>query len=412
MAVKKIHILGICGTFMGGLALLARELGFEVSGCDENVYPPMSDLLKEQNIKVIKGYNKKDLPEADLYLIGNVISRGNESIEYILDSKLPHTSGPSWLAENILKNRRVIAVSGTHGKTSTTAMLTWVLLNLGMDPGFLIAGRPKDFSVSAKLGKDEIFVIEADEYDTCYFDKKPKFFHYNPDILLINNIEFDHADIYENIEMIEKNFLELIASMSKESKVLVNSNKVRQSFKKSVSNLNATAKIEFFELSSLDIEEENKQLACKALQEILTTEQVLGSLEDYGGVKRRFETIYENSDFKVIDDFAHHPTAIEETLAMAIKENLNVELIVELGSNSMRVGIHDNRLIKIFSTNNAYTINASKEQQNKFTGIAKELNLEDLETICSKNKEKKTILMCGNRNFQGFQQLIIDKLIK
>ena len=212
--------------------------------------------------------------------------------------------------------------------------------------------------------------------------------------------------------MIEKNFLELIASMSKESKVLVNSNKVRQSFKKSVSNLNATAKTEFFELSSLDIEEENKQLACKALQEILTTEQVLGSLEDYGGVKRRFETIYENSDFKVIDDFAHHPTAIEETLAMAIKENPNVELIVELGSNSMRKGIHDNRLIKIFSTNNAYTINASKEQQNKFTGIAKELNLEDLETICSKNKEKKTILMCGNRNFQGFQQLIIDKLIK
>ena len=145
MAGKKIHILGICGTCMGGLALLARELGFEVSGCDENVYPPMSDLLKEQNIKVIKGYNKKDLPEADLYLIGNVISRGNESIEHILDFKLPHMSGPAWLSENILKNRRVIAVSGTHGKTSTTAMLTCILVTLGMDPGFLIAGRPTDF---------------------------------------------------------------------------------------------------------------------------------------------------------------------------------------------------------------------------------------------------------------------------
>ena len=196
MSVKKIHILGICGTFMGSLALLARELGFEVSGCDENIYPPMSELLQEQNIRVNQGYKKTDLPEADLYLIGNVISRGNESIEYILDSKLPHTSGPAWLSENVLENRRVIAVSGTHGKTSTTAMLTWMLVNLGLDPGFLIAGRPKDFSVSAKLGKGEIFVIEADEYDTAFFDKRAKLIHYNPEVLIINNLEFDHADIY------------------------------------------------------------------------------------------------------------------------------------------------------------------------------------------------------------------------
>ena len=397
---------------MGNLAQIARELNHEVLGCDNKVYPPMSEKLESVGINFSEGYEESNFVDADLYIIGNAISKENILLKKILKSKKNITSGPKWLHDNVLSKKTVIAVSGTHGKTTVTSMISHALLKNGVNTNYLIAGIPNTLKKSWNISPSELFVIEADEYDTCYFDKKPKFFHYNRDILLINNIEFDHADIYENIEMIEKNFLELIASMSKESKVLVNSNKVRQSFKKSVSNLNATAKIEFFELSSLDIEEENKQLACKALQEILTTEQVLGSLEDYGGVKRRFETIYENSDFKVIDDFAHHPTAIEETLAMAIKENPNVELIVELGSNSMRKGIHDNRLIKIFSTNNAYTINASKEQQNKFTGIAKELNLEDLETICSKNKEKKTILMCGNRNFQGFQQLIIDKLIK
>ena len=397
---------------MGNLAQIARELNHEVLGCDNKVYPPMSEKLESVGINFSEGYEESNFVDADLYIIGNAISKENTLLKKILKSKKNITSGPKWLHDNVLSKKTVIAVSGTHGKTTVTSMISHALLKNGVNTNYLIAGIPNTLKKSWNISPSELFVIEADEYDTCYFDKKPKFFHYNTDILLINNIEFDHADIYENIEMIEKNFLELIASMSKESKVLVNSNKVRQSFKKSVSNLNAIAKIEFFELSSLDIEEENKQLACKALQEILTTEQVLGSLEDYGGVKRRFETIYENSGFKVIDDFAHHPTAIEETLAMAIKENPNVELIVELGSNSMRKGIHDNRLIKIFSTNNAYTINASKEQQNKFTGIAKELNLEDLETICSKNKEKKTILMCGNRNFQGFQQLIIDKLIK
>ena len=397
---------------MGNLAQIARELNHEVLGCDNKVYPPMSEKLESVGINFSEGYEESNFVDADLYIIGNAISKENILLKKILKSKKNITSGPKWLHDNVLSKKTVIAVSGTHGKTTVTSMISHALLKNGVNTNYLIAGIPNTLKKSWNISPSELFVIEADEYDTCYFDKKPKFFHYNRDILLINNIEFDHADIYENIEMIEKNFLELIASMSKESKILVNSNKVRQSFKKSVSNLNATAKTEFFELSSLDIEEENKQLACKALQEILTTEQVLGSLEDYGGVKRRFETIYENSDFKVIDDFAHHPTAIEETLAMAIKENPNVELIVELGSNSMRKGIHDNRLIKIFSTNNAYTINASKEQQNKFTGIAKELNLEDLETICSKNKEKKTILMCGNRNFQGFQQLIIDKLIK
>ena len=408
----KIFFLGISGTFMGNLAQIARELDHEVLGCDNKVYPPMSDELKSLGINFSEGYEESNFEEADLYIIGNAISKENKLLQKILDSNKNITSGPKWLLDNVLSKKTVIAVSGTHGKTTVTSMISHALLENGINANYLIAGIPKTLKKSWNITSSKLFVIEADEYDTCYFDKKPKFFHYNPSILLINNIEFDHADIYENIEMIEKNFLDLIESMPKESKILVNSNKVRESFKNSLSKLNVNAKIEFFELESLDISEENKQLACKALEGRLATEQVLASLDHYGGVKRRFETIYESPDFKVIDDFAHHPTAIEETLAMAKKENSNLELIIELGSNSMRKGIHDDRLIEILSGNAAYTINASSEQQKKFTGIGKELDLQDLETICSKDNEKKTILMCGNRNFQGFQQLIIDKLIK
>jgi UDP-N-acetylmuramate: L-alanyl-gamma-D-glutamyl-meso-diaminopimelate ligase len=372
----------------------------------------MSDELKSLGINFSEGYEESNFEEADLYIIGNAISKENQLLQKILDNNKNITSGPKWLHDNVLSMKTVIAVSGTHGKTTVTSMISHALLENGINANYLIAGIPKTLKKSWNITPSKLFVIEADEYDTCYFDKKPKFFHYNPSILLINNIEFDHADIYENIEMIEKNFLDLIESMPKESKILINSNKVRESFKNSLSKLNVNAKIEFFELESLDISEENKLLACKALEGRLATEQVLASLEHYGGVKRRFETIYESPDFKVIDDFAHHPTAIEETLAMAKKENSNLELIIELGSNSMRKGIHDDRLIEILSGNAAYTINASLEQQKKFTGIAKELDLQDLETICSKDNVKKTILMCGNKNFQGFQQLIIDKLIK
>ena len=408
----KIFFLGISGTFMGNLAQIARELNHEVFGCDNKVYPPMSDELKSLGINFSEGYEERNFKEADLYIIGNAISKKNKLLQKILKSNKNITSGPKWLHDNILSKKKVIAVSGTHGKTTVTSMISHALSENGISANYLIAGIPNSLQKSWNISSSELFVIEADEYDTCYFDKKPKFFHYNPNILLINNIEFDHADIYENIEMIEKNFLDLIAKMPRDSKVLINSRKVRQSFKDSLVKLNIKAKLELFELGCSNIQEENKQLACKALASKLTNKQVLASLDYYGGVKRRFETIYENSNFKVIDDFAHHPTAIEETLTMAKKENPNIELIIELGSNSMRKGIHDDRLIEIFSNNVVYTINASGEQQKKFSDKAKELNLKDLEKICSKDGVKKTILMCGNRNFQGFQQLIIDKLIK
>jgi len=450
MTVKKIHILGICGTFMGGLALLARELGFEVSGCDENVYPPMSDLLKEQNIKVIKGYNKKDLPEAELYLIGNVISRGNESIEHILDSKLPHTSGPAWLSENVLKNRRVIAVSGTHGKTSTTAMLTWILVNLGMDPGFLIAGKPKDFSVSAKLGKDEIFVIEADEYDTAFFDKRAKLIHYNPEVLIINNLEFDHADIYSNLPEIQKQFHNLIRTMSSEDCIVFpgddknirevldlgvwskevefgvegNSSNYFEAIKKDHSSVRFSINKKVAEINWNLLGEHNARNAITALLALqhfnLSLSDSAKSLESFSGVKRRLDTIIDRKDLKLFDDFAHHPTAIQETLKGLRARYLNNRIIalIEIRSNTMKSGLHDKNLTGATSEADlVFWKGADKDQLNNLVNKSPEKNyvIDSVDSFSDelKNsiiKDNDVIIMMSNGSFDGLVDLLNSKL--
>ena len=450
MTVKKIHILGICGTFMGGLALLARELGFEVSGCDENVYPPMSDLLKEQNIKVIKGYNKKDLPEADLYLIGNVISRGNESIEHILDSKLPHTSGPAWLSENVLKNRRVIAVSGTHGKTSTTAMLTWVLVNLGMDPDFLIAGKPKDFSVSAKLGKGEIFVIEADEYDTAFFDKRAKLIHYNPEVLIINNLEFDHADIYSNLLEIQKQFHNLIRTMSSEDCIVFpgddknirevldlgvwskevefgvegNSSNYFEAIKKDHSSVRFSINKKVAEINWNLLGEHNARNAITALLALqhfnLSLSDSAKSLESFSGVKRRLDTIIDRKDLKLFDDFAHHPTAIQETLKGLRSRYLDNRIIalIEIRSNTMKSGLHDKNLTGATSEADlVFWKGADKDQLNNLVNKSPEKNyvIDSVDSFSDelKNsiiKDNDVIIMMSNGSFDGLVDLLNSKL--
>ena len=450
MTVKKIHILGICGTFMGGLALLARELGFEVSGCDENVYPPMSDLLKEQNIKVIKGYNKKDLPEAELYLIGNVISRGNESIEHILDSKLPHTSGPAWISENVLKNRRVIAVSGTHGKTSTTAMLTWILVNLGMDPGFLIAGKPKDFSVSAKLGKDEIFVIEADEYDTAFFDKRAKLIHYNPEVLIINNLEFDHADIYSNLPEIQKQFHNLIRTMSSEDCIVFpgddknirevldlgvwskevefgvegNSSNYFEAIKKDHSSVRFSINKKVAEINWNLLGEHNARNAIAALLALqhfnLSLSDSAKSLESFSGVKRRLDTIIDRKDLKLFDDFAHHPTAIQETLKGLRSRYLDNRIIalIEIRSNTMKSGLHDKNLTGATSEADlVFWKGADKDQLNNLVNKSPEKNyvIDSVDSFSDelKNsiiKDNDVIIMMSNGSFDGLVDLLNSKL--
>ena len=211
---KHIHILGICGAFMGGIALLARELGYRVSGCDANVYPPMSTQLERAGIRLQEGYLPGHLQLApDLVLVGNALSRGNPAVEYLLNSGLPYTSGPQWLAEHVLAQRWVLAVAGTHGKTTTSSLLTWLLEHAGLSPGFLIGGVPQNFDVSARLGGSDFFVVEADEYDTAFFDKRSKFVHYRPRTLCLNNLEFDHADIFPDLEAIKIQFHHLLRTV-------------------------------------------------------------------------------------------------------------------------------------------------------------------------------------------------------
>src|SRR6195952_1731566 len=218
-----IHILGICGTFMGGVALLARSAGFTVTGCDAGVYPPMSTQLEEQGIALIEGYSPDQLAMSpDLFVIGNAVSRGNPLLEAILDRGLPYVSGPQWLADNILQGKWVLAVAGTHGKTTTSSLLAWILEDAGLNPGFLIGGVPGNFGISARLTDSSFFVIEADEYDTAFFDKRSKFVHYRPRTAVLNNLEFDHADIFPDLAAIETQFHHLVRTMPSRGRLVVN----------------------------------------------------------------------------------------------------------------------------------------------------------------------------------------------
>lgn len=408
----KIYFLGISGTFMGNLAQIARALDHEVIGCDAKVYPPMSDELNSSGINFYQGYEEKNFIDADIYVIGNAISKENNLLREILRHKKKIISGPEWLYENVLLNKEVIAVSGTHGKTTVTSMIAHSLVENNFNPNYLIAGIPKQLEKSWNIGNDKNFIIEADEYDTCYFDKRPKFFHYHPTTLLINNIEFDHADIYEDVEMIENNFVELIRMMPKDSRVLINEKKVRKTFRNNLEKQSFDTTLRFLSINASNIHEENKLLAAHAIEGLLPKNKVLNTLDGYKGVKRRFETIFEDNNFKLIDDFAHHPTAIEETIKMTEEQTDNLILIVELGSNSMKKGIHDRSLVKIFKNHETYTINSSAEQEKFFSKHAKEFTNQDIAKICEADEKKKTILMCGNRNFQGFQKLILEELIK
>ena len=393
---------------MGNLAQMASHLGHDVVGVDQKVYPPMSDELAKSGISFKEGYTEENFQDADIYILGNVISKDNPLLIKILSHGKNLISGPEWLYKNVLKDKKVIAVSGTHGKTTVTTMIAHALLEQGENPGYLIAGVPKMLKKSWNISDSKFFVIEADEYDTSCFDKEPKFFHYRPHILLINNIEFDHADIFSNIEEIESKFFSLLKSLDSDSMAYINKDAVSNRFLEKSFIFNA---VEAFSAGTTTIDEINKNLATKALSKYFSSSEIHDSLKSFSGVKRRYDVIFENDDFKVIDDFAHHPTAIIETLKLAKKESLNVILILELGSNSMRKGIHDEKLIEIMQDQKTYTINASQDQLEKFSHLSKELNLDLVKQITSKPTEKHIILMCGNRNFSGFQKSILDALI-
>ena len=373
----KIHILGICGTFMGGLAILAREAGLEVSGSDSNVYPPMSVQLQEQGITLFEGYDPAHLEDhPDLVVIGNAMSRGNPCVEYILNHDLQYCSGPQWLYENVLRNRHVLAVSGTHGKTTTASMLAWILEDAGLQPGFLIGGVPGNFGVSARLGKGRFFVVEADEYDTAFFDKRSKFVHYHPKTLIISNIEFDHADIFQDIGAIKTQFHHLVRTMPSHGLIIANNEDENI---RSVLDMGCWTPVEYFggdgsryqarilEKDQSEIEllvdgqsggiirwdlmgQHNIYNALAAVAASahagLTTGETCEALASFSSVKRRMEELDVIDDIHIYDDFAHHPTEIRTTLEglRARVGKSRIIAIMEPRSNTMRQGNHMNQL--------------------------------------------------------------------
>ncbi len=375
-----LHILGICGTFMGGLAGLARASGHKVTGCDTNVYPPMSDQLRSLDIDLIEGYGADQLAlRPDLFIVGNVVARGNPLMEAILDSDHVFTSGPQWLADNVLRGRHVLAIAGTHGKTTTTAMLAWILDQAGLDPGFLVGGVPLNFGVSARLGKLDTplpggskapFVIEADEYDTAFFDKRSKFVHYRARTAILNNLEFDHADIFDDLGAIERQFQHLVRTVPAKGRLIVN---VREDSLRRVLAQGCWSEVTLFgarkeepgalrargEPHAFDVLRGSMKIArvewgllgehnqLNALAAIAAAEHVgvaptaaAKALASFENVRRRLELRGSVGGVAVYDDFAHHPTAIRTTLA-GLRRRVGAQRILavfEPRSNTMKLG--------------------------------------------------------------------------
>ena len=340
-----LHIIGICGTFMGGLAALAREAGHQVTGCDANVYPPMSDQLRALGIELIEGFGADQLAlQPDVFVVGNVVTRGNPLMEAILDAGAAYTSGPQWLAEHVLQGRHVLAVAGTHGKTTTTSMLAWVLEHAGLQPGFLVGGVPQNFGISARLGAGKTFVIEADEYDTAFFDKRSKFVHYRPRTSVLNNLEYDHADIFADLAAIETQFHHLVRTVPASGRLVVNAREetlqrvlsrgcwsevTRFGGRKeepgslrargephSFDVLRGAMKIARVEWQLLGEHNQLNALATIAAAEHVGVEPEVAAaaLAEFQNVRRRLELRGEAAGVKVYDDFAHHPTAIRTTV--------------------------------------------------------------------------------------------------
>ena len=370
----NLHILGICGTFMGGIAALARELGDTVAGSDQNVYPPMSTQLEALGITLMQGYRAEHLqPAPDLTIVGNAISRGNAAMEHALDERLRYISGPQWLGERVLARKRVLAVAGTHGKTTTTSLLAWILDACGAQPGFLVGGVPENFGVSARLGVGDAFVVEADEYDTAFFDKRSKFVHYRPEIAILNNLEFDHADIFDSLADIERQFHHLVRTVPGNGRLIVNG---EDDALARVLAKGCWTPVERFAIDR-DAEWQAELLAAdgsafrvhrrgavvgeahwqtlgrhnvmNALAAVAAASaygvdaaQAVAALSGFRNPKRRMELVADANGIRVYDDFAHHPTAIATTLAglRARVGSGRIVVAMEPRSNSMRMGAH------------------------------------------------------------------------
>ncbi len=373
------HILGICGTFMGGLAILARESGQVVTGSDQNVYPPMSTQLGQAGITLTEGYDAAQFARRpDLVVIGNALSRGNAAVEHVLNEQLPYVSGPEWLAQHVLAGKWVIGVAGTHGKTTTSSMVAWILEHAGLAPGFLIGGVPKNFGISARLGGGRFFVVEADEYDSAFFDKRSKFVHYRPKTAILNNLEFDHGDIFENLEAIKKQFHHLVRTIPGNGRIIhpVSDANIVDTLQKGCWTPVETTGVDteagdwaaqllvadgsafrvlhagkpVGEVRWAQLGEHNVRNGLAALAAAahigVTPAVAAAALCCFEGVKRRLDLLGEVGGVRVYDDFAHHPTAIAMTLA-GMRKRVGagrILLAIEPRSNTMRMGLHRDQL--------------------------------------------------------------------
>ena len=497
--MKHIHILGICGTFMGGIAVLAKQEGHRVTGCDANVYPPMSTQLEAQGIELIDGFSPNQTKlNPDIYVIGNVVSRGNPLMEEILNQGLPYISGPQWLAENVLQGKWVLAVAGTHGKTTTSSMLAWILEYAGLAPGFLIGGVPENFGVSARLpqispkdsqhqknqdlagntrrtehssrdstrlyseaastaqrssaNKDDFcspfFVIEADEYDTAFFDKRSKFVHYRPRTAVLNNLEFDHADIFDDLAAIEKQFHHLVRTVPQQGLVVTN----KQESLQRVIDKGCWSNLEYFgsagsdwQIQNVDAQgrfdvvfkgerqgnlswnllgEHNRMNALASIaaaRHVGVTPQVaIAALTEFKNVKRRMETKGVVNNITVYDDFAHHPTAIQTTVAglRAKIGKARILAVLEPRSNTMKLGVMKDALpasLKDADLVFCYGANLGWDAAEALKPIAhKSQTFDHLENLVSAiakvAKSGDHVLVMSNGGFGGVHQKILDAM--
>jgi len=378
-SVGPIHILGVAGTFMAGIAALAKQAGIPVSGSDAKIYPPMSTLLEKMGIEIDEGYGNNSVLADKTIIIGNALSRGNPAVEYALNHKLPYTSGPQWLHENVLGEKTVLAVAGTHGKTTTASILAWILHSTGkgQTPGFLIGGKPGNFEHSATIGSGDLFVVEADEYDTAFFDKRSKFVHYHPQIAILNNLEYDHADIFANLDAIKTQFHHLIRTLPQNGKLIVNADEANLN---DVISMGCWTPIEYFSTESdqadwfaREVEPDCQNFEvlhagktvrvswpgmgkhnmgnalaaiAAACQAGTSLEEACSALQTIQFPNKRLQRHPSKKGFVLIEDFAHHPTAIActlDTLRKAYPERRLVALL-ELRSNTMQMGVHSQTL--------------------------------------------------------------------
>lgn len=450
----RIHILGICGTFMAGIAVIAKQAGHTVSGSDLNVYPPMSTQLEAQGITLSTGYEPNHIdPSIDFVIVGNVIRRGNPAMEYVLSHNIPYISGPQWLAENVLKNRWVLAVSGTHGKTTTTSLVTWLLESAGLNPGFLIGGVPENFGVSARVGESPFFVIEADEYDSAFFDKRSKFIHYRPKTLILNNLEFDHADIFPDLSAIKQQFHFLVRTVPGNGQIIhhANDHNLHEVLEKGcwtptvtfggskgqwqarlikedgscfevLHNQQSQGQVNWNLVGMHNVDNALAAIAAAEHAGVPASQSVV-ALGSFKNVKRRLEVKGQANGIVLYDDFAHHPTAIATTLAglrARIGKKARIVAVLEFGSYTMRSGVHkdaikdsliDADLIACKRPDSEWDLASILTQFNQPTVLSDQVD-SLVENLIPKLQPGDHVIVMSNSGFGGIHQKLLSGIEK